>query len=106
MLNGKLNGKSIGSGTAVWQLHEQVKAGKITMHDFLSAEAGHSRSAGTCNTMGTASTMACMAEVAGHLAAAQRRHSRRRRAPLRAGAYVGHPHRRDGAMKTCACPRS
>jgi L-arabonate dehydrase len=65
MLNGKLNGKNIGSGTAVWQLHEQVKAGEISMHDFIAAEAGHSRSAGTCNTMGTASTMACMAEALG-----------------------------------------
>ena len=65
MLNGKLNGKDIGSGTAVWQLHEQAKGGQITMHDFLAAEAGHSRSAGTCNTMGTASTMACMAEALG-----------------------------------------
>jgi L-arabonate dehydrase len=65
MLNGKLNGKTIGSGTAVWQLHEQVKAGEITMHEFMGAEAGHSRSAGTCNTMGTASTMACMAEALG-----------------------------------------
>jgi L-arabonate dehydrase len=65
MLNGKLNGKNIGSGTAVWQLHEQVKAGEISMHDFIAAEAGHSRSAGTCNTMGTASTMACMAESLG-----------------------------------------
>jgi L-arabonate dehydrase len=65
MLNGKLNGKNIGSGTAVWQLHEQVKAGEISMHDFIGAEAGHSRSAGTCNTMGTASTMACMAESLG-----------------------------------------
>ncbi|WP_296946902.1 IlvD/Edd family dehydratase [uncultured Massilia sp.] len=65
MLNGKLNGKDIGSGTAVWQLHEEFKGGKITMHDFLAAEAGHARSAGTCNTMGTASTMACMAEALG-----------------------------------------
>ncbi|UXH80697.1 IlvD/Edd family dehydratase [Roseateles amylovorans] len=65
MLNGKLGGKNIGSGTAVWQLHEQVKAGQISMHDFIAAEAGHSRSAGTCNTMGTASTMACMAESLG-----------------------------------------
>ncbi|HEU6455392.1 MAG TPA: IlvD/Edd family dehydratase, partial [Roseateles sp.] len=65
MLNGKLKGKNIGSGTAVWQLHEQVKAGEISMHDFMAAEAGHSRSAGTCNTMGTASTMACMAEALG-----------------------------------------
>ncbi|KQV96177.1 IlvD/Edd family dehydratase [Pelomonas sp. Root1237] len=65
MLNGKLKGKNIGSGTAVWQLHEQVKAGELSMHDFMAAEAGHSRSAGTCNTMGTASTMACMAEALG-----------------------------------------
>src|SRR5690349_10030084 len=65
MLNGKLNGKNIGSGTAVWQLHESLKAGEIDLHQFLSAEAGMSRSAGTCNTMGTASTMACMAEALG-----------------------------------------
>ncbi|CAB3699749.1 L-arabonate dehydratase [Achromobacter deleyi] len=65
MLNGKLDGKDIGSGTAVWQLHESLKAGDIDLHQFLSAEAGMSRSAGTCNTMGTASTMACMAEALG-----------------------------------------
>ncbi|CAN7561403.1 IlvD/Edd family dehydratase [Paraburkholderia sp. 22099] len=65
MLNGKLDGKNIGSGTAVWQLHESLKAGEINLHQFLSAEAGMSRSAGTCNTMGTASTMACMAEALG-----------------------------------------
>lgn len=65
MLNGKHAGRDIGSGTAVWQLSEQVKAGTITLHEFMSAEAGMSRSAGTCNTMGTASTMACMAEALG-----------------------------------------
>src|SRR5450830_810018 len=65
MLNGKHQGRDIGSGTAVWQLSEQVKAGTITIHDFMAAEAGMSRSAGTCNTMGTASTMACMAEALG-----------------------------------------
>jgi len=65
MLNGKHSGRDIGSGTAVWQLSEQVKAGAITLHEFMSAESGMSRSAGTCNTMGTASTMACMAEALG-----------------------------------------
>jgi dihydroxy-acid dehydratase/L-arabonate dehydrase len=65
MLNGKHKGKDIGSGTVVWQLSEQVKAGTITLHEFMSAEAGMSRSAGSCNTMGTASTMACMAEALG-----------------------------------------
>src|ERR1700761_3473802 len=43
MLNGKHEGKDIGSGTIVWQLSEQVKAGKISLHDFMSAEAGMSR---------------------------------------------------------------
>ncbi|PMZ34763.1 dihydroxy-acid dehydratase, partial [Pseudomonas sp. GW247-3R2A] len=65
MLNGKHKGQDIGSGTVVWQLSEQVKAGTITIDDFLAAEGGMSRSAGTCNTMGTASTMACMAEALG-----------------------------------------
>jgi L-arabonate dehydrase len=65
MLNGKHFGRDIGSGTAVWQLSEQVKAGTISLHEFMSAESGMSRSAGTCNTMGTASTMACMAESLG-----------------------------------------
>ena len=65
MLNGKHHGRDIGSGTVVWQLSEQVKAGKISIHEFMSAEAGMSRSTGTCNTMGTASTMACMAEALG-----------------------------------------
>ncbi|MCE7518429.1 dihydroxy-acid dehydratase [Vreelandella titanicae] len=65
MLNGKHKGKDIGSGTVVWKLSEQVKAGEISLHDFMAAEAGMSRSAGTCNTMGTASTMACMAESLG-----------------------------------------
>ena len=65
MLNGKHKGKDIGSGTVVWKLSEQVKAGEISLHDFMAAEAGMSRSAGTCNTMGTASTMACMAEALG-----------------------------------------
>lgn len=54
-----------GSGTVVWQLSEEVKAGKISIHDFMAAEAGMSRSADTRNTMGTASTMACMAEALG-----------------------------------------
>ena len=65
MLNGKHQGNDVGSGTLVWRLHEEYKAGKISLHEFLDAEAGMSRSAGTCNTMGTASTMACMAESLG-----------------------------------------
>ncbi|RUO32436.1 IlvD/Edd family dehydratase [Aliidiomarina soli] len=65
MLNGKHHGKDVGSGTMVWKMHEEYKAGNITLQEFMDAEASMSRSAGTCNTMGTASTMACMAESLG-----------------------------------------
>ncbi len=65
MLNGKHHGKDVGSGTLVWQAHEEYKAGRISLEQFMDMEASMSRSAGTCNTMGTASTMACMAESLG-----------------------------------------
>lgn len=65
MLNGKHQGKDVGSGTLVWETHENFKAGKIDLDEFMSAESGMSRSTGTCNTMGTASTMACMVESLG-----------------------------------------
>src|SRR5690606_33758378 len=65
MLNGHYRGRQIGSGTAVWQLSEDVKSGKITVDEFMEAEAAMSRSAGHCMTMGTASTMASMAEALG-----------------------------------------
>ena len=66
MLNGKLDGQDIGSGTAVWRLQrDHARRAKSISDHFLAAEAGMSRSAGTCNTMGTASTMACMAEALG-----------------------------------------
>lgn len=65
MLNGKHHGKDVGSGTLVWQMHEKLKTGEISLNEFLSAESSMSRSAGSCNTMGTASTMACMAESLG-----------------------------------------
>ena len=65
MLNGKFRGRDIGSGTAVWQFSEAVKAGEMTLADFMSAESGMSRSPGHCMTMGTASTMASMVEALG-----------------------------------------
>lgn len=65
MLNGKHKGKDVGSGTLVWELHQEYKAGNISLAEFMNAEADMSRSTGTCNTMGTASTMACMAESLG-----------------------------------------
>jgi L-arabonate dehydrase len=65
MLNGKFRGVDIGSGTAVWQLTEEYRAGKISADDLIEAETCMSRSAGHCMTMGTASTMACLAEALG-----------------------------------------
>ncbi len=65
MLNGKHKGKDVGSGTLVWRMSEDYKAGKISLQEFMDAEADMSRSTGTCNTMGTASTMACMVESLG-----------------------------------------
>ncbi|MCW4628898.1 L-arabinonate dehydratase [Marinomonas rhodophyticola] len=65
MLNGYFRGERVASGTALWQMSEDIKAGKMTQEDFLEAEQSMSRSAGSCNTMGTASTMASMAEALG-----------------------------------------
>jgi dihydroxy-acid dehydratase len=65
MLNGRWRDQTIGSGTHTWKLSEMVRAGELTLQDFMSAEACMSRSAGHCMTMGTASTMASMAESLG-----------------------------------------
>jgi L-arabonate dehydrase len=65
MLNGNFRGHAIGSGTHVWRVFEEVKSGKLSIADFLAAEQGQSRSAGSCMTMGTASTMASMVEALG-----------------------------------------
>ena len=64
-LNGVYRGERIGSGTHVWKFDAMVKAGEITMEDFLGAEACNARSPGHCMTMGTASTMASMVEALG-----------------------------------------
>lgn len=65
MLNGWFRNERVGSGTALWQMSEAIKAGTMTREDFLEAEQAMSRSPGSCNTMGTASTMASMAEALG-----------------------------------------
>ncbi|WP_407700703.1 IlvD/Edd family dehydratase [Streptomyces endophyticus] len=65
MLNGKFQGRDVGSGTAVWQMEAEVKAGRMTEEECFFAEGCMARSNGHCMTMGTASTMACMAETLG-----------------------------------------
>jgi dihydroxy-acid dehydratase len=65
MLNGRWRGQELGSGTSVWSMSEQVRAGTLRLADFLEAESCMSRSHGHCMTMGTASTMASMVEALG-----------------------------------------
>jgi dihydroxy-acid dehydratase len=65
MLSGHFRGKQIGSGTGVWQMSEDVRAGKMSQEEFTAAESCMHRSKGHCMTMGTASTMASMVEALG-----------------------------------------
>src|SRR6185436_11920832 len=64
MLNGNYRGRTIGV-SQVWQFSEAVKAGKMTLEEFMDAELCMSRSSGVCAVMGTASTMATMVEALG-----------------------------------------
>src|ERR1700751_6110861 len=65
MLNGRFRGRTIGSGTGVWQMSEEVRAGTMSQQEFIDAESCMNRSRGHCMTMGTASTMASMVESLG-----------------------------------------
>jgi dihydroxy-acid dehydratase len=65
MLNGKYRGQDIGSGTSVWRLTEEHRAGRLSAAQLAEAEACMARSAGHCMTMGTASSMACVTEALG-----------------------------------------
>ena len=65
MLSGKFQGRDLGSGTGLWQMSEQVRAGTMPVEEFFQAESCMHRSKGHCMTMGTASTMASMVEALG-----------------------------------------
>lgn len=65
MLNGKLRGRDIGSGTDVWRFSEALRAGSMSREEFDEAEVGMSRSRGTCMTMGSASSFAAIVEALG-----------------------------------------
>src|SRR5258705_4096261 len=65
MLSGKYRGTDIGSGTNVWSMSEDLRAGKNTIEEFHEAQSCMNRSPGHRMTMGTASTMASMVEALG-----------------------------------------
>ncbi|HEU0240379.1 MAG TPA: IlvD/Edd family dehydratase [Micromonosporaceae bacterium] len=65
MLNGTFRGTLLGCGTGVWRLSEEVRAGTLSLDDFVASESSMIRSRGHCNTMGTASTMGLLTEALG-----------------------------------------
>src|SRR6266403_375120 len=65
MLKGKWREQELGSGTDLWRLWAERRAGRLTEEEFCEAEACMSRSNGHCMVMGTASTMASIAEALG-----------------------------------------
>lgn len=64
-LPGWFQGKPMGSGTDVWRIAEDVRAGRLPESEFRYAEFCNTRGNGHCNTMGTASTMASITEGMG-----------------------------------------
>jgi dihydroxy-acid dehydratase len=65
MLRGAFRGTRIGSGTNLFSMSEDLRAGRIGVEEFHEAEACMHRSHGHCMVMGTASTMAAMVEALG-----------------------------------------
>lgn len=65
MVNGRFCGQTVGSGTDLWRMAHQVRAGEMSLSDLRAAERGESRGNGHCTSMGTASTMACLTEALG-----------------------------------------
>ncbi|MBO0803678.1 MAG: dihydroxy-acid dehydratase [Nocardiopsaceae bacterium] len=66
MLAGRYKGGPVGSGTDMWRVWDDFKAGStVTDCDLRELEEGIARSPGHCMTMGTASTMTSAAEVLG-----------------------------------------
>ena len=64
-LTGRFKGKPLASGTAVYAMDDDVRAGRMSKEEFIRAESCMWRANGHCNTMGSASTMACLMEVMG-----------------------------------------
>jgi dihydroxy-acid dehydratase len=64
-LTGRYRGRALPSGTAVYRMSDDVRAGRMSQEEFAEAESCMWRANGHCNTMGTASTMAVLMEVLG-----------------------------------------
>ncbi len=58
-------GRRIGTGTDLWRLWDQRRAGDLSDEQWVELERALTLGKGTCNTMGTASTMGALAETLG-----------------------------------------
>lgn len=65
MLNGYLQGKPVGTGTALWISRRLLATGEITGEQLIDNVCSTIPSAGHCNTMGTALSMNSLAEAMG-----------------------------------------
>ncbi len=65
MTNDYIRGQRAGAGTHTKKNWDELRAGNITEHEWVTLEGRMTRSVGTCNTMGTASTMTSIAEAMG-----------------------------------------
>ena len=65
MLGGRHRGRRVGSGTDMYRISEEVRAGTVAREELDTFAQETNRTPGTCNSMGTASTMACLAEAMG-----------------------------------------
>ncbi|HEY6297278.1 MAG TPA: dihydroxy-acid dehydratase [Streptosporangiaceae bacterium] len=60
-----LDGEPLGSGTALWRLYDERRAGSLGDSAWARLETCLGQGLGACNTMGTASTMAIITETLG-----------------------------------------
>lgn len=60
-------GQPVGTGTALWRLWDERRAGRLDDEAWGDLEKCLSCGPGACNTMGTASTMAVLSEVLGFM---------------------------------------
>jgi dihydroxy-acid dehydratase len=61
----RFRGRRLGTGTDLWRLWDERRAGRLDDAGWREAERALSCGQGACNTMGTASTMGILAEVLG-----------------------------------------
>ncbi len=61
----RFRGQPIGTGTALWRMWDERRAGRLDDDAWAEFEQCMSCGLGACNTMGTASTMAVLCEVLG-----------------------------------------